>query len=126
MTGISKEFPGVKALNKVDFDLKKGEVHALVGENGAGKSTLIKVLAGVYRADEGEVWLRDQKITAHGTKAMMDYGISVIYQELNLVPYLSVAENIFLGREPVKSSTKLIDWKAMYAKVEEIFQPFNI
>ncbi len=126
MVGISKEFPGVQALNKVDFDLKKGEVHALVGENGAGKSTLIKVLAGVYRADEGEIWLRDQRITAHGTKAMMDYGISVIYQELNLVPYLSIAENIFLGREPIKSRAKLIDWKAMHAKVNEILQPFKI
>ncbi len=126
MEGISKEFPGVKALNNVNFDLKRGEVHALVGENGAGKSTLIKILAGVYRADEGKIWLRGRKITAHGTKAMMDYGISVIYQELNLIPYLSVAENIFLGREPIKSSTKLINWKAMHAKVREILQLFNI
>ena len=126
MTGISKEFPGVKALNNVDFDLKKGEVHALVGENGAGKSTLIKILAGVYRADEGEIWLRGERITAHGTKAMIDAGISVIYQELNLIPYLTVAENVFLGREPLKNKAKLINWKTMYARVNEILQPFNI
>jgi ribose transport system ATP-binding protein len=126
MVGISKEFPGVRALSKVDFDLKKGEVHALVGENGAGKSTLIKILSGVYRADEGEIWLRGQKITAHGTKAMLDSGVSVIYQELNLIPYLSVAENIFLGREQLKGNTNLIDWKTMYAKVREILQPFRI
>ncbi|MCP4397832.1 MAG: sugar ABC transporter ATP-binding protein [bacterium] len=126
MTGISKEFPGVKALNNVDFDLKKGEVHALVGENGAGKSTLIKILAGVHRADEGKIWLRGKRITAHGTKAMIDAGISVIYQELNLIPYLTVAENIFLGREPLKDKAKLIHWKMMYARVKEILQPFSI
>ena len=126
MIGISKEFPGVRALNKVDFDLQKGEVHALVGENGAGKSTLIKILAGVYRADAGEIWLRGQKITAAGTKTMLDAGVSVIYQELNLIPYLTVAENIFLGREPLKGNTKLIDWKTMYAKVRAILDPFEI
>ena len=126
MMGISKAFPGVQALNNVGFDLKKGEVHALVGENGAGKSTLIKILAGVYRADEGEIWLKGQKIIAHTTRAMLDYGISVIYQELHLIPYVSVAENIFLGREPLKKGTMLIDWQTMYAKVEEILRPFNV
>ena len=126
MSGISKEFPGVKALSKVNFNLKKGEVHALVGENGAGKSTLIKVLAGVHRADEGSIWLRGQKIEARSTKEMIDYGISVIYQELNLIPYLSVAENIFLGREPLNRYTKFIDWKEMYKKVNEIMQLFNM
>ena len=126
MNGISKEFPGVKALNSVDLDLKKGEVHALVGENGAGKSTLIKILAGVHRADSGEIWWKGQKLSASGTKAMLDYGVSVIYQELNLVPYLSVAENIFLGREQLRGKTKFIDWKKMYEKVSEILHPFNI
>ena len=126
MEGISKAFPGVQALQKVDFDLKKGEVHALVGENGAGKSTLIKILAGVHRSDEGQIWLRGQQVTAHNTKAMMDAGVSVIYQELNLIPYLSVAENIFLGREPLKQGTKLINWAAMYTRVEEILGPFKV
>lgn len=126
MEGISKAFPGVQALHKVDFDLKKGEVHALVGENGAGKSTLIKILAGAHRADEGDIWLRGQQVRAHTPKAMLDAGISVIYQELNLIPYLSVTENIFLGREPIKKGTTLIDWASMYARVEEILRPFNI
>ena len=126
MIGISKEFPGVKALNNVDLDLRKGEVHALVGENGAGKSTLIKILAGVHRADSGEIWWKGEKLSAFGTKTMLDRGVSVIYQELNLVPHLSVAENIFLGREQMKSNTPLIDWKQMHQKVAEILQPFNV
>lgn len=100
MTGISKSFPGVTALKRVDFELSYGEVHALVGENGAGKSTLMKILAGVYRADEGEIWLKNQRVVPKSPKTMIDAGVSVIYQELTLIPYLSVAENIFLGREP--------------------------
>lgn len=126
MTGISREFPGVKALQNVDFNLLRGEVHALVGENGAGKSTLIKILAGVHRADEGEVWLKGKKITIHSTREMIDYGVSVIYQELHLIPYLSIAENIFLGREPLKKGSRLIDWKKMHDDVNEIMQLFKI
>src|SRR5712664_876277 len=98
MSGISKSFPGVRALDRVDLDLNVSEVHALAGENGAGKSTLMKILAGVYRADEGEIWLRGEKVTGTGPRAMIDAGVSVIYQELNLVPYLSVAE---IGRAHV-------------------------
>ena len=125
MVGISKSFPGVTALSKVDFDLKPGEVHALVGENGAGKSTLMKILAGVYRADEGEIVLKDRRITAADPRAMIRAGVSVIYQELNLVPYLSVAENIFLGREPRRAGG-LIDWKAMRAEVVKLLAPFKL
>ena len=125
MSGISKSFPGVNALRKVDFDLNPGEVHALVGENGAGKSTLMKILSGVYRADEGEIWLRDRRITSTHPRAMINAGISVIYQELTLVPYLTVAENIFLGREPRRAGG-LIDWKAMRTEVERLLQPFNL
>jgi len=125
MSGISKSFPGVNALRKVDFDLVPGEVHALVGENGAGKSTLIKILAGVYRADEGEIWLKGRRIASTDPRAMIDAGVSVIYQELTLVPYLSVAENIFLGREPRRAGL-LIDWKAMRAEVERLLQPFKL
>jgi ribose transport system ATP-binding protein len=125
MSGISKSFPGVKALKRVDYDLSRGEVHALVGENGAGKSTLMKILAGVYRADEGEIWLKDSKITPTGPRAMINAGVSVIYQELTLVPYLSVAENIFLGREPRRAGG-LIDWKKMWADVGELLAPFNL
>ncbi|MGA2762275.1 MAG: sugar ABC transporter ATP-binding protein [Spirochaetia bacterium] len=125
MSGISKSFPGVIALNKVDFDLNPAEVHALVGENGAGKSTLMKILAGVYRADEGEIWLKDRKITAADPRAMINAGVSVIYQELNLVPYISVAENIFLGREPLRPGG-LIDWRKMHRDVEKLLEPFKL
>ena len=125
MSGISKSFPGVNALRRVDYDLAPGEVHALVGENGAGKSTLMKILAGVYRADEGEIWLKDRKVVPSGPRSMIDAGVSVIYQELTLVPYLSVAENIFLGREPRRAGV-LIDWKRMWEDVEELLRPFRL
>ena len=125
MNGISKSFPGVQALQDVDFDLHKGEVHALVGENGAGKSTLMKILSGVYTPDQGEILLKDQPIVATGPRIMLDAGVSVIYQELNLVPYLSVAENVLLGREPLtKAGT--IDWKAMRAEVTSLIDQFNV
>jgi len=127
MVGISKEFPGVKALENVDYDLKSGEVHAIVGENGAGKSTLVKILAGVFRADKGQIRLKGVNIDFQGTRAMIERGVSVIYQELNLVPYLSVAENIFLGREPIKNKCiRLINWDKMHTKVSEIMQLFDI
>ena len=125
MSGISKSFPGVRALDRVDLDLYASEVHALAGENGAGKSTLMKILAGVYRADEGEIWLRGERVTGTGPGAMIDAGVSVIYQELNLVPYLSVAENIFLGREPRKPGG-FIDWKRMWAEVKTLLEPFGL
>ena len=125
MSGISKSFPGVRALDRVDLDLNASEVHALAGENGAGKSTLMKILAGVYRADEGEIWLRGEKVTGTGPRAMIDAGVSVIYQELNLVPYLSVAENIFLGREPRRLGG-FIDWKRMWAEVKRLLEPFGL
>jgi len=125
MKGISKSFPGVQALKSVDFDLKKGEVHALVGENGAGKSTLMKILSGLYRADEGEIWLKGKKITTRGIKAMINAGVSVIYQELNLIRQLSVAENIFIGREPMLPGG-FIDWKKMYSDVHTLLKPFNV
>jgi len=125
MSGISKSFPGVKALTKVDFDLHKGEVHALVGENGAGKSTLMKILSGVYKADEGEINLRGKKLTSTGLKEMIDSGIAVIYQELNLIWYLSVAENIFLGREP-RTPFGTINWKEMNNNAAEALKSFNV
>ena len=98
MKGIRKEFPGVVALDNVGFNLRKGEVHALVGENGAGKSTLIKILAGAHQADHGDVYVNGQKVNILSPRHAQELGISVIYQEFNLIPYLSVAENIFLGR----------------------------
>ncbi|MEO8409324.1 MAG: sugar ABC transporter ATP-binding protein, partial [Propionivibrio sp.] len=110
---------------QVDFDLRAGEVHALVGENGAGKSTLMKVLSGLYRADSGEIRLKGEKLNVRGIKQMIDAGISVIYQELNLIGHLSVAENIFLGREPLRAGG-FIDWAKMYGDVEALLQPFNV
>ena len=101
MKGISKRFPGVLALNNVSLTVKAGEVHALLGENGAGKSTLIKVLGGIYIAEEGEIFIEGKKVTIDGVKAAQANGIAIIHQELVLVPYMTVAENIFLGREPM-------------------------
>ncbi len=99
MKGISKSFPGVKALKNVSLQLKAGEVHALLGENGAGKSTLIKVLGGIYHAEEGEIYIDGQKKDIDGVVAARAAGVSIVHQELVLVPYMTVAENIFLGRE---------------------------
>ena len=100
MKGVNKSFPGVKALQDVNFELKAGEIHALLGENGAGKSTLIKVLGGIYIAESGEIYINGQKTNIDGVAAARDAGISIVHQELVLVPYMTVAENIFLGREP--------------------------
>ncbi|MFP5111547.1 sugar ABC transporter ATP-binding protein [Bacillaceae bacterium C204] len=113
---ISKTFPGVKALTNVDFCLRKGEIHSLMGENGAGKSTLIKVLTGVYEKEEGRIYLRDQQINPRSAEEAQRLGISTVYQEVNLCENLSVAENIFIGREPKKKG--VIDWKKMYQKAE--------
>ena len=111
MKGISKIFPGVRALSNVDFTLREGEIHTLMGENGAGKSTLIKVLTGVYEIDEGIIMLRGKEIKISGTKEAQSYGISTVYQEVNLCSNLTVAENIYIGREPMKKGS--IDWKKM-------------
>ncbi len=114
MRGIGKTFPGVRALGDVDFDVRRGEVHALVGENGAGKSTLMKILAGAYVADEGEIRLDGNPVRFAGPQAALTAGIVTIYQELNLVPALSVAENIFLGDERQVGKTPMIDWPAAH------------
>ena len=102
MKGIHKRFPGVNALTDVNLQLKAGEVHALLGENGAGKSTLIKVLGGIYIAEEGEIFIEGKKVNIDSVKAAQENGIAIIHQELVLVPHMTVAENIFLGREPKK------------------------
>ncbi len=105
MRDISKTFPGVKALQHVDFTLRKGEIHALMGENGAGKSTLIKVLTGVHPFESGEIKMegKDAPIVNRSPQDAQDNGISTVYQEVNLCPNLTVAENLFIGREPRKS-----------------------
>ncbi len=99
--GIVVRYPGVVALDHVDFDVVAGEVHGLIGENGAGKSTLMKVLSGVARPDEGTIHLIGQSVSLDNPRAASNLGIAMVHQELNLVPHLSVAENIFLGRELV-------------------------
>ena len=98
--GLSKFFPGVKALDNVNFSLRRGEIMALLGENGAGKSTLIKALTGVYHADRGTIWLEGQAISPKNTAHAQQLGIGTVYQEVNLLPNMSVADNLFIGREP--------------------------
>jgi ribose transport system ATP-binding protein len=116
--GIRKTFPGVVALDSVDFDLRRGEVHVLLGENGAGKSTLIKMLSGAYRPDSGRITVGGEEVRIQGAQDSERLGIATIYQEFNLVPDLSVAENIFLGRQPRRFG--LIDRKRMNAAAAEL------
>jgi len=126
MRHISKTFPGVLALNDVDFTLRSGEIHALMGENGAGKSTLIKVLTGVEDFEEGEVlvsWI-DHLLVNHSPQEAQRNGISTVYQEINLCPNLSVAENIFIGREPKKKG--MINWKAMNDGAKKLLKDLNL
>jgi ribose transport system ATP-binding protein len=122
---VSKSFPGVKALDNVSFDLYKGEVHALVGENGAGKSTLMKILSGVYQADSGTIRYKGKEISFRNSTQARDAGISIIYQELNLIPHLSVAANIFIGREPLTKFGTL-DEKRMNEDAVAILGRLNI
>ena len=117
MKNITKVFPGVTALDQVDLRVERGTVHALVGENGAGKSTLMKILNGVYEATSGEIFLNGNRIVLSGVKQAQEAGISIIYQEFNLINTLSVAENIFLGRY---SGGKTIQWKQMRSKAKEL------
>ena len=113
MKNISMEFPGVQALQTVDFDLKPGEVHVLLGENGAGKSTLMKILTGVYEKKSGEVFLFGEKVNFSNPSQAIAAGIATIYQELNLIPFLSVAENIYLNNVP--KTRGFINWSQMYS-----------
>jgi ribose transport system ATP-binding protein len=110
LQNITKEFPGVVALDNVSFDLQKDEVHVLIGENGAGKSTLMKVLTGVYQPDHGKIILHNEEVHFNNTKQAQERGIAIIFQEFNLVPNLTVAQNIFLGREP-RNKFGLIDMR---------------
>lgn len=125
MQGIVKDFPGVRALDRVDFDLLRGEIHALVGENGAGKSTLIKVLTGVYSKDRGEIFIRGKQVNILSTKASQNLGVACIYQELNLVPYFNVAQNIYLGIEPLTALGK-IDWTQMYKGANDLLKDLGV
>lgn len=124
MNDISVEFPGVKALDGVDFSLLKGEIHVLLGENGAGKSTLVKILSGVYKQDNGSIFIEDNIVDFNNIKEAMDAGINIVHQELNLVLGLTIAENIFLGREPKKHGR--INKKKMNIDTESLLQSIGI
>lgn len=126
VTGLSKSFPGVRALNKVQLDIRKGEIHALVGENGAGKSTLIKCLTGIYRRDEGEFFFDGKKVDIADFDEARSLGIAVIHQELTIVPHMTVAENIFLGRFPLKKQRFIVDDEKMIEDAAKLLRRFDL
>ena len=123
MKQIEIQFPGVKALDKVDFNLRAGEIHSLLGENGAGKSTLIKCLTGVNHKDKGTIILDGKEIQPQSPQHAIELGISTVYQEVNLCPNLTVAENIFVGRQPMKHGR--IDWKTINSRARELMARFH-
>jgi inositol transport system ATP-binding protein len=125
MTGISKAFPGVQALDDVHLEVEPGTVHALMGENGAGKSTLMKVLAGIYHADAGTIMFNGEDVKIPDSSTALRLGISMIHQELSPVPAMTVAENIFLGREPL-NRFKLVDKRVMVATTRALFEKWQI
>ena len=121
LKNISKEFPGVKALDNVSLNAYAGEAMALMGENGAGKSTLIKILAGIYTRDTGSIFIDGKEVDIRTVKDSQRYKIAVIHQELNLIPNLTVAENIFIGREPVKKFN-IVDKEKMIREAGNIYR----
>ena len=123
---LSKSFPGVRALDRVRFDLQAGEVHALMGENGAGKSTLMKILAGVYRKDSGEVLLDGQPVEINSPAHAQSLAIGIIHQELHLMRHLTAAQNIFLGREPRKAAGLLLDEDQLNRDAQALFDRLNL
>jgi len=126
MEGIEKSFPGVHALSQCRFELRAGEVHALVGENGAGKSTLMKVLAGVYSKDAGRILVKGKEVEIHSPRAAQQLGISMIHQELNLMPHLTVAQNIFIGREPRSGVRVVLDDKTTNERAQQLFDMMRL
>ncbi|CAG1016829.1 Ribose import ATP-binding protein RbsA [Anaerolineales bacterium] len=126
MEGISKSFPGVQALNDCRFELCAGEVHALVGENGAGKSTLMKILGGIYHKDTGHIYLEGKEVEIHNPRMAQHLGISIVHQELNLMPHLTAAQNIFIGREPRTKVPFVVDDKTTNQEAERLFHMLNL
>src|SRR5215212_9730625 len=114
MEGIVKRFAGAIALDRVDFELRRGEVHALVGENGAGKSTLIKIMTGAYRRDAGTMWLDGGEVAFDTPAEAQSAGVIAVHQEVHLLTHRTVAENVFLGREPKRWG--FVDWTRMFAE----------
>ena len=125
MKGITKRFPGVLALNNVQLNLRPGLVHSLMGENGAGKSTLMKILAGVYTLDEGQILLNDKPVKMSNPLDGLANGISMIHQELMFIPELTAAENIYLGRE-LRTKAGFVSKKLMIAETQKVFDRWNI
>src|SRR4026209_1451771 len=125
MENISKSFPGVKALSDVQFTVRTGTIHALMGENGAGKSTLMKILDGMYPPDRGQIIFQGQTVTVDTTRTALKLGISMIHQELSPIPHMSVAENIFLGREPL-ARFGMIDKSKMEADTRALLERLEI
>lgn len=126
MVNISKSFPGVKALDKVNLNLKKGSVHALMGENGAGKSTLMKILAGIKQQDEGDILLNGKKVKFNNPKDSLSHGIAMIHQELNPVLEMTIAENLYLGREFRIKNTMLLDYKKMNKEAKNLLDKVGL
>ncbi len=126
MEGIDKTFPGVHALDQAQFELRAGEVHALVGENGAGKSTLMKVLAGVYSKDAGRTLYQGKEVDIPNPRAAQHLGISMIHQELNLMPHLTLAQNVFIGREPRQGVRFVLDEKEINAQTQALFDSMHL
>jgi ribose transport system ATP-binding protein len=127
MHNISKSFTGVDALHQVNFDVQRGEVHILLGENGAGKSTLMNILAGVYPSDTGQMQWCGQTVEFKSPREAQQAGISIIYQESSLIPHLSMAENVFLGKEPARlSGLPLIDWDQIYEQTSELLHNLGL
>lgn len=122
--GLTKEFAGVRALDNIEFSVEKGEIHALMGENGAGKSTLIKILTGLYKADAGQIIFDHEERKFTTVQSAQKAGVSTIYQELNMIPYLTVSENIFLGHYPYNQSG--IDWKKMHEDAQALIDEVGI
>ena len=124
MKDITKTFPGVLALDNVSISVSRGEIRSLSGENGAGKSTLVKILTGIFAKDSGEIIFKGEKVNFQSNKEAQEAGISTVYQELNLIPYLSVAENVFLGSFPTNKTG--IDWKKTQSMTKELFDRLNL
>lgn len=126
MEGIRKSFPGVQALDDCQFQLYEGEVHALLGENGAGKSTLVKIIAGIYKRDAGTILYKGEPVNFSGTKEALSKGITMIHQELQLIPHLTAAQNIFIGREPRKGTRLLVDETKSNQQAAELIERLNL
>ncbi|NLM11647.1 MAG: sugar ABC transporter ATP-binding protein [Clostridiaceae bacterium] len=126
MRNISKHFPGVQALDDVTFKVKRGEIHALVGENGAGKSTLMKVLLGIIQPDKGEIILKGERVKIYNPRIALSLGLSMIHQEISLVPERTVAENIWLGREPTLKRVGFLKWSELFSKTEKLLKELDL